>query len=102
MFLGIPPGLLMIVGALLIPAFPGRLRQVYMLALPLVGLWALAHTADGIYYAHTFFSYELTHVRIDPLSSIFGYIFYIAAALCVIYAWHSRDTVEQIAMPARP
>ncbi len=97
MLWGIPPGLLLIGGALLIPLVPGRLRQAYMLLLPLVGLWSIANATEGLYYAHTFFSYEMQHVRFDGLSLIFGYIFHIAAALSVVYAWHNKDAVEQVA-----
>ncbi len=32
----LPPGLILILGALLILVLPGRLRQVYMLALPVL------------------------------------------------------------------
>ena len=38
---------------------------------------------------------ELTHVRIDKLSLLFGYIFYISAALGILFAWHREDRVEQ-------
>ena len=97
MVLGIPPGLFLIVGALLVPLFNGRLRQVYMLFLPLAGLWCLIDGPSGNFYAFTFFTYEIVPVRIDRLSLIFGYIFHIAAAISVIYAWHNKNTVEQMA-----
>ncbi len=38
---------------------------------------------------------EQTHVRIDKLSLLFGYIFYISATLGVLFAWHREDGVEQ-------
>jgi multicomponent Na+:H+ antiporter subunit D len=97
MVLGIPPGLFLIVGALLVPLFNGRLRQVYMLCLPLSGLWCLIDGPSGNFYAFTFFTYEIIPVRIDRLSLIFGYIFHIAATISVIYAWHNKNTVEQMA-----
>ena len=47
-----------------------------------------------------FFEFEIAPVRIDGLSLIFGYIFHIAAALSVVYAWHNDDAVEQTAAMA--
>lgn len=97
MVLGIPPGLFLIAGALLVPLFRGRWRQIYMLFLPLAGLWCLVDGQSGTFFAFTFLEYEIVPVRIDRLSLIFGYIFHIAAALSVVYAWHNDDIVEQMA-----
>ena len=41
MIASIPPGLIMIVGAVLVPFLPSRVRGAYMLALPLIGIWQL-------------------------------------------------------------
>ena len=100
MLWGIPPGLLLIIGAVLAPLFPGRLRQAWLTMLPLAGLWALTGAADGVQYGFTFFTYEIVPVRFDGLSLIFGYIFHIAAALAVVYAWHNDDVVEQVSAMA--
>jgi multicomponent Na+:H+ antiporter subunit D len=97
MVLGIPPGLFLIAGALLVPLFHGRWRQMYMLFLPLAGLWCLVDGPSGTFFAFTFFDYQIVPVRIDSLSLIFGYIFHIAAALSVVYAWHNDDIIEQMA-----
>lgn len=97
MVFGIPPGLFLIAGALLVPLFNGRWRKMYMLLLPCVGLWYLAGSQGGTFLPFTFLEYAIVPVRIDPLSLIFGYVFHIAAALSVIYAWHNDDIVEQVA-----
>ena len=97
MLWGIPPGLLLILGVLLVPLLPGAWRKAYMTILPLAGLWALADAETGVFYTFTFFTYEIAPVRIDGLSLVFGYIFHIAAILSVVFAWHNNDTVEQMA-----
>lgn len=97
MVLGIPPGLFLILGALFVPLLPGRWRKIYMLFLPLAGLWCLVDGPSGTFFAFTFFDYEIVPVRVDGLSLVFGYIFHIAAALSVVYAWHNDDIVEQMA-----
>lgn len=90
-----PPGLLMIGGAILVPFVRGHLRSAYMLALPLLGIWQLVLLDPGSFGAMSLFGYELAHVRVDKLSLVFGYIFYIAAAISIIFAWHNQDLAEQ-------
>ena len=43
------------------------------------------------------FGYTLSPVRIDSLSLLFGYIFHIAAIISIIYAFHIKDAVQQMA-----
>ena len=97
MLWGIPPGLLLIAGALIVPLLRGPWRKAYMTILPIAGLWALIQVDPGNYYSFTFLTYEIAPVRIDGLSLIFGYIFHIAAILSVVYAWHNDDVIEQTA-----
>jgi len=97
MLWGIPPGLLLIAGALLVPLFAGPWRKTYMTILPIAGLWALTGADHGSFYTFSLFAYEIEPVRIDALSLIFGYIFHIAALLSLVYAWHNDDIVEQMA-----
>jgi multicomponent Na+:H+ antiporter subunit D len=90
-----PPGLLLILGAVLVPFLKGHLRSGYMVLLPLLGLLQLMSLEYGSYGVMTFVGFEQTHVRVDKLSSIFGYIFYIAAALGGIFSWHNDDWLEK-------
>ncbi len=93
----IPPGLLLVLGALVAPVLPGRVRNVYLLALPAVGLAGLIGLEHGIYGEFEVFGYQLAVVRVDKLSLLFGYIFHIAALLSVIYALHVTDRVQAVA-----
>ncbi|MFL2783123.1 MAG: Na(+)/H(+) antiporter subunit D [Rhodospirillales bacterium] len=93
----LPPGLILIIGAFLVPFFPGNMRNVYMLLLPILGIWDLITASNGVYFPFEIFGYNLSPVRIDRLSLLFGYIFHIAAIISLIYAFHLKDTVQQIA-----
>ena len=66
----IPPGLFLILGALLVPLLPGAWRKAYMTILPLAGLWALAGAEQGVFCTFTFFAYEIVPVRILSLIHI--------------------------------
>ena len=92
-----PPGLILILGALLVPLLRGNLRNAYMLALPIVGFWGLLTIPEGQHFVIQVFGYTLNPVRVDRLSLVWGYIFHIAAAISVIYAFHIRDTMQQVA-----
>ena len=97
MIASLPPGLLLIAGAVLIPLIPGIARLAWTVLLPIIGLWGLIGLEPGNYLAFTFLGAEIVPVRADRLSLIFGYIFHIAAILSAVYALHLRDTVQQVA-----
>ncbi len=92
-----PPGLILIIGGIFVPLFHGTYRKIYMLALPIVGFWGLTQISEGTFFSTTLFGLILHPVRVDALSLIFGYIFYIAAGISIIYALHLKDTLQQIA-----
>ena len=92
----LPPGMILFFGALVIPLLRGRVRQAYMLALPVLGLAQLALLPLGFVSTLGMFSYELTLVRVDELSRVFGIVFYIAAFLGVVYALHIDDNVQYV------
>lgn len=92
-----PPGLLLILGAIIVPLLPQVVRNAYMLALPIVGFWGLLMIPEGVHFAFGIFGYTLTPVRVDGLSLVFGYIFHIAAAISIIFAFHIKDPVQQMA-----
>jgi multicomponent Na+:H+ antiporter subunit D len=92
-----PPGLILILGALLVPLLRGHARSAYLLALPLLCGWQLYHLPHGEFGTVRLFDYTLVMLRVDKLSLIFGYIFTLAAFLSTIYALHMRDTVQQMA-----
>jgi len=97
MFADISPGLLLIVGAILVPFFPGKRRGVYMLALPVLAFVQLIGLEHGSFGSVTLFDVELTTLSVDRLSLIFGYIFLIATLLGMIYALHVGDWMQHVA-----
>ena len=92
----IPPGLVMFVGALLIPLFRGHIRSAYMLALPVVGLLQLLVLDTGTYLSTNMLGFDLILLRVDQLALIFGYIFHIAAFVSIIYALHVKDASQHV------
>jgi multicomponent Na+:H+ antiporter subunit D len=93
----VSPGLILILGALLIPLLRGRLRSAYMLMLPVLAFAHLLALPHGELGHVQLFGLPLTTLRVDKLSLLFGYIFLIATLLGVIYALHVEDTLQQVA-----
>ncbi len=96
----IPPGLILIVGALLLPLLPaGTVRKTASLLAPLLGLIHVWLIPDGTTLSLQVLEYELTPVRVDDFSRVFGIVFHLAALLASVYQLHLSDAVQQAAAP---
>jgi len=90
----LPPGTLLVVGALLIPLLRGVGRQVWLLILPCASFVHLLSFDHGTYGQILLFDFELTMARIDKLSLVWGYIFHIMAFLGALYSIHVEDSLQ--------
>jgi len=95
--LHIPPALIFILGAFLIPAFKGRAKAGYMLLLPVLAFITLVYTPLGEHWSLGFLSYELVLGKLDRLSRIFGIIFIGISFLSVLFALKVEDDVQHTA-----
>ena len=100
----LPPGLLLILGGLLVPVFSllghrwgGRLRAVWILLLPLAGLAHLWSLPADLTWSVRFLGYDLELVRLDGLSRVFGTVFHLAAFLGALYHLHVKDRLQDVA-----
>ena len=82
-------------GLLVLPK--GHARAALLLAVPVVACLFVWSLPEGNLWTVRFFNLELEFMRVDRLSRIFALIFTIAAFLGNLYAWHVRDTVQQLA-----
>lgn len=94
----IPTAFLFFGAAIILLALPqGRARASWLLIAPIIAglqVWTLP---AGIFAQQEFFGFTLDLMRVDKLSRVFALIFTIAAFLGNLYAWHIRDTVQQVA-----
>ncbi|MFU8766876.1 MAG: hypothetical protein ACNA7I_04315, partial [Candidatus Methanoperedens sp.] len=82
----VPPGLILILGALLIPFLKGKIRQGYMLLLPIVAFTSLLNMSEGTGFVTSFLGYDLVFGKVDKLSLAFGYVFVIMTFIGILYA----------------
>ena len=92
-----PPGLIMMIGALLIPFLPHIIRQIYMMVLILVSAYALT-LGFGIHSKINVMDIEFIIFQSDTLTLPFAVIFHIAAILNVIYGAHEKHWNQHVAI----
>ncbi len=93
----VPPVVIFILGALLIPFLKGKVKQIYMLLLPLIAFMNLLCMSHGTHWIHSFLEYNLIFGKVDSLSLCFGYVFVIMAFLGTLYAIHVRENGQHMA-----
>jgi multicomponent Na+:H+ antiporter subunit D len=93
----LPPGSIMVIGALLLIFLGKRLSAWGALALSVASLAIFLTAPENHSVTLPLFGSELNIVRIDRLSWIFGLVFHIAAITASIYALHVTDTKQHIA-----
>lgn len=93
-----PPFLIFIIGALILPFLPqGNLRNIVSLLVPVISAAIIWEMPQGMNGQINLAGWDVTILRVDKLSTIFGLVFSLAAFLSLLYAWHVRDTIQQVA-----
>jgi multicomponent Na+:H+ antiporter subunit D len=93
----LPPGLILILGGILMLFVGRRLRDVLTVLLPLLTL-AQVWDVDGTQMVTVpFLAYDLITIRVHPYTHIFATVFSLAALGGGIFAMHARNYKEQSA-----
>ncbi len=90
----IHPGLVLIVGALLLPLLRGTLRSVAVVALPLLVLALVWQVPDGPAWQLRYLDHTLTPLQGDKLSRLFAALFSLMAAGGGLFAMTQKSRVE--------
>jgi multicomponent Na+:H+ antiporter subunit D len=90
------PAMLLICGALLVPFFKGYAKNWFVITLPAAAFYLISTLEPGASWQVHFFGYDLTLLRVDRLSKIFGYIFTLNAFAAFIYAFYLKDNAQHI------
>lgn len=103
--LAMNPAVILSVGAILgalIPNGYAAIRRPLMLVFLAISAFQLNRLGLGAYGALSIFGEPVTMLRLDRLSRLFAVVFHIAAALNIVYAWRSRDRLQDFAALAYP
>jgi len=93
----VPPVIIFMVGALLVPFIKGRWKLAFLLAIPVLGLINLINIGEGTHWVVGFLDYRLVFGRVDRLSLLFGYIFHIISFIAILYSLHVKENLQHIA-----
>lgn len=96
MSVNIPPAFIIIIGALLVPLFKGRMKSIYLIALPVLVFLIILSLPDGRFSAFQFMGCNLVLAHVDRLSLVFGYIFSIALFIGMLFSMHSQDNLQHV------
>ncbi len=92
-----PPGLLLILGALLLPLLRGRVREAVTLLLPLAVLAYVWSLPEGVLLRFDYLGLDVEPLEIDSLSRLFATIFAIMAAAGALYSIRQSRFLEIVA-----
>jgi multicomponent Na+:H+ antiporter subunit D len=93
----LPPAALIIGGAVLVPLLKGRARNLFTILLPAAAFLFIAQLEPGTGWQARFLGYDLTLLRVDKLSKIFGYIFTLNAFAAFLYAYYLKEASQHVA-----
>ncbi len=88
------PGLVLIVGALVLPWLRGVMRSVLVLALPALALFLVWQVPDGAAWQTRFLEHTLTPLQGDKLSRLFATIFALMAFGGGLFALPQKSRLE--------
>src|SRR5262249_39355129 len=91
------PGLLLIVGAWVLPLLKGKVKRAAMLVLPAAALIDCFVMKPGTYGVTNFLGQQVVFGRVDRLSLVFSYVFSIMAFIGMVYALHVKDDSQHVA-----
>ncbi|HDL18433.1 MAG TPA: Na(+)/H(+) antiporter subunit D [Bacteroidetes bacterium] len=95
--ISMPPAVILLVGALFVPFIKGKAKNWFVILLPVLAFYLITQLEAGSSWHVHFFGFDLTFLRVDKLSKIFGYIFTINAFAAFIYAFYLKDNTQHVA-----
>jgi len=88
----IPPGLILILGAIVLLLLPATARKAGAIGLAALGFFAISQLETGERLSPSFLGFDLTLT-----SKAFGYIFTLCAVAAFIFSWHEKRRAENTA-----
>ncbi|NIM17181.1 MAG: Na(+)/H(+) antiporter subunit D [Candidatus Aminicenantes bacterium] len=93
----IPPAFVMVAGAVLLPFLPKKIRSAAFVFVTFCTLALVLNLPDGSSSPVKVMNYSLVLCEVDDLSRVFGIIFAFIAFAGGIYAFHIKETGQQVA-----
>lgn len=95
--INIPPAAVLILGALFVPLFRDKSKNVFVILLPVAAFYLITQLEAGSFWHYHLYGHDLTLLRVDKISKAFGYIFTINAFAAFLYAFYLKDNTQHMA-----
>lgn len=93
----IHPTFAYLAAAALMPLFVGSWRNRMLIAVAGLALLTVYMLPEGASVGASFLGYDLTLLRVDKLSKVFGYVFTLNSVIAFVYGYHLKDARQQLA-----
>ena len=93
----IHPGLVLVLGAWLLPLLRGRIKRAAMVLLPVAALVLCLTSSPGTHGVVRVLGQELVLGRVDATSQVFALVFALMACIGMVFALHVEDDSRHIA-----
>lgn len=93
----LPPALILMGGALVVPFLPGRVKKLWLLFLAAWTLWICWSLPEGVSWRLPFLDLELVLLKVDGLSRVFGLGFALVFLLGVLYSLPTSNDLQHLA-----
>ncbi len=93
----IHPGLVLILGAWVLPLLPRRIKQAALILLPAAALALCLASTPGTHGVVRVLGQELVFGRVDATSLVFSYVFALMACVGMVFALHVEKDSQHIA-----
>ena len=90
----LPPALWFFAGACIVPFLKDKIRQVFVICLALFGFMYIAQLNVDASLQFSFIGQNLSLLRVDAWSKIFGYVFTLSAFATFIYGFYQKKRLE--------
>jgi len=91
------PALILILGALLLPLVPARIKKAYLVLIPALVFVRTLNLSLGVFGHVQFLDWGLVFGRVDKLSLVFGYIMSLMCILGTLYGLHVKENAQHMA-----
>jgi len=89
----LPPGLILLAGALLVAVTRGHVRSFFLLSTPLLTLWVIWQLPEGVSLTVPFLKYSIELIEVSPVRRLFATIFALMSFVGGLYAFrHAKGT----------
>lgn len=90
----LPPGLILIIGAFIVPFLPGKVKNWVVIGLPILTFWHISQLEMTASLSVHLAGFDLQTLRVDRWSKAFGYIFTLSAFAAFLYGYYEKSSTQ--------